>query len=389
MIENLAPTATANPGLATREQIGGQGRFQGLHNRGDAPRSVEAHHHGHRHGPRHAGRGDQTQGSSFLQDARHLIRDALKDFSRDLQGALGELGFDGGLVKDIVKGVMHATRDALRAGADFTAKLTVAAVSHSVSTSADGSSAAFNLVASSIEITVNHDTGEVNVTTADVSIDQQATAGPGEPVPHLLDIQDGDTLNPLDLLSQILSSPLLDGLSNDQTGDVAAGALDAQTDAAALETAPANAPAVAPALVSTPREALQSRLAPADNTDDPATAAPVAANAETDPAETDATETDAAETDGTTADATPADDAAPAVNTPQLLGAGDYTVRILLTAFQQSVNDRGEHITFLRFDATIPLQRAEPDPTPTDAVVTETPALPPADPAPGAVQLVA
>ena len=54
--------------------------------------------------------------------------------------------------------------------------------------------------------------------------------------------------------------------------------------------------------------------------------------------------------------------ALPQIETPFLFNNPDYTARIFITAFEHSVNDRHERVTFMRFDAIIPLMNKEPEP---------------------------
>ena len=47
--------------------------------------------------------------------------------------------------------------------------------------------------------------------------------------------------------------------------------------------------------------------------------------------------------------------ALPEIETPLLLNRPEYSARIFITAYQHSINEREESITFMRFDAVVPL----------------------------------
>lgn len=225
--------------------------------------------------------------------AKGMIKDALKDFGREVRDALGGLGFDPGMVKDLVRGVMQAAKDALRTGADFSANLMVAAVSQTTTMSSAGTSSSFSLFASEIEIAINHSTGEVSISATKVSIEGQVSQTGGTAAPRLVDGLDSDiaAVSPLDALLQAFED--------------------------------------SDALLGTDEEPV----------DDQPVVLPPEPGAADDVAET------------------PPDADAPVSMEPPL-----GTARIVITAFERFMNDRNERITYLRFDATIPLalKPAEP-----------------------------
>jgi hypothetical protein len=83
----------------------------------------------------------------------------------------------------------------------------------------DGPKPSFNIMARSIEITVNHSDGVIGVTTGNVSIESQSSGVPGGYQPHLLDISDsgGPSANNLTSALQALQDPqsLLTNIDDD------------------------------------------------------------------------------------------------------------------------------------------------------------------------------
>lgn len=219
----------------------------------------------------------------FSRTAKNLIKHALQDFRKDLRESFRDLGFNGGLANQITKGVIHATRDALRTGIDFSAKLLVAAVSQTTS----GSTSSFNLVASSIEVNINHATGSIDVSASNVSIEAQINGELDGSQPHLLDIQDSDPLPPPELTGELLTLDDLDVVPDDEEDD-----------------------------------------------------------------------------DGSEV-------TLPEIDTPLLLSGSESAARFFITAYEQFTNDSEERITFIRFDAIVPLSSLLADDTEAQGPVTD------------------
>lgn len=370
--------------------------------------SERAHHHHHHH---HHNKLRESDGSNLYRTATHMIRDAFQSFRQDLRDSFQNLGFDGGMANKITKGVMHATRDALRSGVDFSAKLTFAAITQvgasaaTEATDAAGATEAtaatdatnavattdaanttravapaplFSIVARSIEVSINHSTGTVDVKAASVSIEGQPGAVPGDDQPHLLDTSDSGQGLSSALNNVLIALQDLAGLFGAGDDSVEAPA-DGTGDGAALTTAgdvvdgQAGEPATTTTLAetATERAAVEPTLesVPTEET------TPVADSEEAEAAP----ETPAEETQ----EAAPKEPTLPEIKTPLLLNDPNYTARIFITTFQQTVNDRQESLTFMRFDAIIPLSSSatsstnetQSQPADAESSVVETPVV--------------
>jgi hypothetical protein len=289
------------------------------------------------------GRPGVSERSGLFQTAKHMVRNAFKEFRHDLRDSFSDLGFDGGLANQISKGVMHATRDALRTGIDFSAKLMVAAISQTTTIGASGTSSSFSMVARSIEVNINHTTGSVDVSMMKVSIEGEVHRGLGGTEPHLLDIHDSDQFDTPDLTGATLDlADVGDILGEDEE----------------------------PAIVATQREALDG---PLDDVDEDATIRTAvgtllqstATDDEEPVDEVDETE-EAREVSDVPVEV---ETALPEIETPLLLNRPEYSARIFITAYQHSINEREESITFMRFDAVVPLSTTSIAPTEETAAV--------------------
>jgi hypothetical protein len=241
-----------------------------------------------------------------------MIRDALKTFSHDLRDSFKDLGFKTDMVMRLAHDVMHAAKDALKSGSDFTANLMMAAVTQTTMTNAVGSSSSsFEMVASEIEITINHSTGTVEVSAIQVEIQSQMSIGGGSSVPQLVDFSDTDGATAPPLLAM---NDLESFLANDE-GD-------------------AEAEAMGPVLDSLPD------------------VAPVEGD-ETDPLE----ETDAAATEEGDGEVGTTEDIGDIVPVPEASGVA----HIIITAYERYLNSEEERITYIKLDAVIPLTTSTPE----------------------------
>jgi len=360
MINSLPPSVFPTPGTAittTEQPPAGQTSEQSDPAR--IAKTTAARTHKAHHGRHDRGRFREADGSDLFQTTKHMLKEAFRDFRHDLRESFSDLGFDGGLANRISKGVMHAARDALRSGVDFSANLMVAAISQISSTGASGTSSSFSMVASSIEVNINHTTGSIDVSMMKMSIDGQFNDGLGGAQPHLLDIRDSGQGQSPDLSGVLLALQNL--------GDI----FDSEED-----TNPE--PAAQPVVVPTAREELDNQLGQSTDTSTTRTAVGTVlqseATGEDVPAEK-ADETEAVEE--VTEEAAKTDPALPEIVTPLLLNRPEYSARIFITAYEHSINDREERITFLRFDAIVPLSAkstAPADETPPQSMTKEEPA---------------
>lgn len=262
------------------------GLFPGLFQRGDAAAAEQAARglgegrgHGHRHpvdrhhsdqghgrdrvnlspearaaGEAAAGEGSETAGDvaesgsgSLLGQAGGFIRQALETIRHDLGKALKAFGFDSAAVENFTKAFVEPVLAALKDGANFTAELSFAAFSQVTSMSSNGDfSQSTSLVAQSLSIEVNQDTGEVSVEVAKISFQQDvrsaggALAGgglaSGGQTP-LLVIDPDDLATPQELAAKILASGDAASAAAAEAADAAATEQTAEGDAAEAETA--------------------------------------------------------------------------------------------------------------------------------------------------------
>jgi len=376
MITSLFPSVfpAATPAIATNEPPPAEKTGEVLVEKStnsatdEAGRTHRGHHHHHDHD-----RFRESERSDLFHTAKHMIKDAFRHFRHDIRDSFQELGFDGGIAKKIAKGVVHGARDALRSGVDFSAKLMVAAISQ---VSGAGASSSFNMVAHSIEVNINHTTGSVDVNMLKVSIEGQTAGAAAGEQPHLLDISDSGQDGAPGLSGLLLALQDLMGIFGGEE----------EVDGETPEEVAAD-PVVEPVALATAREAVDNPLGESADTPETETATArtavdaVLASAATDEAapvektdETDVVEEAAEETE-TAEETAPA---LPEIVTPLLINNQDYRARIFITAFERSVNDRSEQITFMRFDAIIPLS-TKPAGTTTETqsepAATETPAV--------------
>ncbi len=178
----------------------------------------------------------ETDGKSLLGQAGGFVRQALETIRHDLGKALKAFGFDSAAVENFTQAFVEPVLAALKEGVNFTAELSFAAFSQVTTVSGGNVSQSTSLVAQSLAIEVNQDTGEVSVSLAKLSFDQhiQATGVGGGGQPPLLVIDPDDLATPQELAQKILDS----GLQPVETPE-AAPAAPAATEAGAEESVPA------------------------------------------------------------------------------------------------------------------------------------------------------
>ena len=151
----------------------------------------------------------ETEGGSLLGQAGGFIRQALETIRNDLGKALQSFGFDSDAIQNFTQAFVEPVLSALKEGANFTAELSFAAFSQTTTLSSNGDfSQSTSLVAQSLEIEVNQDTGEVSVSLAKLSFEQdiQFTSGAGSESGQqpLLVIDPEDLVTPQELAAKIL-----------------------------------------------------------------------------------------------------------------------------------------------------------------------------------------
>jgi hypothetical protein len=127
----------------------------------------------------------------YFHAAKKMLREALSDFAGGIKESFGDIGLDDEMAVTFTKAMMRQTKNALLWGVGFSVKLMTATVSQTSDADNDGTRPSFSIMAKSIEITVNHSDGIIDVATGNVSIESQFAGGPGaQQQSHLLDISD-------------------------------------------------------------------------------------------------------------------------------------------------------------------------------------------------------
>lgn len=159
----------------------------------------------------------------YFHAAKKMIRDALADFAGGISESFADIGFDDGMAEKFTKSMMRHTKNALLWGVGFSVKLMTATVSMNSDDEEDGTRPSFSIMARSIEITVNHSDGVLDVATGNVTIESQFAGGPGAQQSHLLDISDSDGRSTGNLTSalQALQDPksLFTDMDDGEDGD--------------------------------------------------------------------------------------------------------------------------------------------------------------------------
>src|SRR5512138_631934 len=262
-----------------------------------------------------AAQGDDAQGADneggALGQVGGMIRKALEAIRHDLGKALAAFGFDGAAVENFTKAFVEPVLSALKEGVNFTAELTFAAFSQVTTMKSNGDfSQQTSLVAQSLEIAVNHDTGEVSVSLAKLSFEERIQSTGGAGATPLLVIDPEDLASPQELAAKILAS-----------GETAA--------ARHAEPAPAE---------------------PAEGAGEP-----VAEGEETPVAEGE--ETPVAEGEETSATAQALEEKLAALRERLAEDARSLQTRLTIYSISVSRNDKGETITKLLLDAELSVAR--------------------------------
>mgnify|MGYP007073199724 CR=1 FL=1 len=146
----------------------------------------------------------EAESKSLLGQAGGFVRKALETIRHDLSKALKAFGFDSNTVEQFTKAFVEPVLTALKEGVSFSAELSFAAFSQVTTTGAGGVSQSTTLVAQSLEIEVNRDTGEVSVSLAKLSFEEQFRATTGNGQQPLLVLDPDDLASPEELTQQIL-----------------------------------------------------------------------------------------------------------------------------------------------------------------------------------------
>jgi len=184
----------------------------------------------------------EAESQSLLGQAGGFVRKALETIRHDLSKALKSFGFDSAAVENFTKAFVEPVLQALKDGVSFSAELSFAAFSQVTVSSSEGVSQSTSLVAKSLEIEVNQDTGEVSVSLAKLSFEEQVRTVNGDGEAPLLVIDPEDLATPQELAAKILASgeqpvETPEATPIDAAADGGAEAAAAEGDGEAEETA--------------------------------------------------------------------------------------------------------------------------------------------------------
>jgi hypothetical protein len=223
MLSSLQDISGLFPGLfqrgqsaaAAEEAARGQGAAaqldRGRHGRDSLSLSPQAQALEEAGDDKAAGDAAAADGGSALGKAGGFIRQALETIRHDLAKALKAFGFDSAAVENFTQAFVEPVLSALKEGVNFSAELSFAAFSQMTTLSSNGDfSQETSLVAQSLQIEVNHDTGEVSVSVAKLSFEQQIAStgggGQGSGATPLLVFDPDDPTSPQELAARILAS---------------------------------------------------------------------------------------------------------------------------------------------------------------------------------------
>ena len=165
----------------------------------------------------------ETNSKSLLGEAGGFVRKALETMRRDLGQVLQAFGFDAEATQNFTKAFIEPVVTALKEGMNFTAELSFAAFSQVTAISGSSFSQSTSLVARSLEISVNQDTGEVSVSMASLSFEQQVElrGGNGGGEAPLLVIDPEALDDPTALAEKILESGEQPAVTSGDAADAA------------------------------------------------------------------------------------------------------------------------------------------------------------------------
>ena len=148
----------------------------------------------------------EAESKSLLGQAGGFVRKALETIRHDLSKALKSFGFDSAAVENFTKAFVEPVIQALKDGVSFSAELSFAAFSQVTVSSSAGVSQSTSLVAQSLQIEVNRDTGEVSVSLAKLSYEEQIRTVNGNGQAPLLVIDPDELATPQELAAKILEA---------------------------------------------------------------------------------------------------------------------------------------------------------------------------------------
>jgi len=139
---------------------------------------------------------------------RGLVHKSLNALRRDLAHLLQAFDFAPDAANRFAKAFIEPVVAAIKAGVSFSAELSIAAFSQTTEVSDSSFSQTTSLVAKSLAIEVNQNTGEVSVGLASLSFRQEIEASLGDPEPPLLSLGPGLVEAPPEPKEDAAESPL-------------------------------------------------------------------------------------------------------------------------------------------------------------------------------------
>jgi hypothetical protein len=113
------------------------------------------------------------QGMTGEAAAGGMIRNALQTMRGDLASVLRAFGFDGTAIDEFARSFVEPVIEALNSNANFHAELSFSTISEVTRVTSSSFNQETSLSARSLEIDVNHTTGEVAVTFASLNVEQK------------------------------------------------------------------------------------------------------------------------------------------------------------------------------------------------------------------------
>ncbi len=155
---------------------------------------------------------NRGRNGNALEGFRGAVQSALNAIRHDLGQVLKGLGFDSKAANQFAKSFIEPVVEAIKEGVSFTAKLSFAALVQVTETTASTFRQSTSLVARSFEISVNQETGEVSMSLASLSIEEDISAvigdGTGSGEPPLLTLGPGPLAPPPDAGAEAPQNPL-------------------------------------------------------------------------------------------------------------------------------------------------------------------------------------
>jgi len=154
---------------------------------------------------------ERGRNGNALEGFRGLVQSALNAIRHDLGQVLKGLGFDSKVANQFAKSFIEPVVEAIKAGVSFTAELSFAALVQVTETTGTSIRQSTSLVARSFEISVNQETGEVSLSLASLSFEEDfsaVTVGAGDGEPPLLTLGPGPLVQPPQEAGGVVGNPL-------------------------------------------------------------------------------------------------------------------------------------------------------------------------------------